>query len=288
MVEPPNRTFILGTTIGGGIVLASVAVALILRFPADPPAPPPAPKVMIMPAAPSVVPIHIEAPTPPEPPPSEAFTTVHASVPFLQARCLNPADPPTSGLDSCAWEDGFPAISRDGKTVVVKHIDEDGGRGNPNLRVEFFDVATNKRLRSVTILTGDEYDPETWDALQKIVEPRVAKLNAQLDGYRALEPIGNNDEELEHPTTLRFEQRESKLQIIDPQTRRAIFHRNFDAAVVYPNHKSDPDRECSGLSQLGDIPSWWDADTKTIVVSVTYASGGCICGEQTDTFVKRL
>jgi hypothetical protein len=65
--------------------------------------------------------------------------------------------------------------------------------------------------------------------------------------------------------------------------------------AVEPPHRTfvlgatvDPDRACSGLSQLGEIGTWWDPDTKTLVASVMYAYGGCMCGEQTDTFVKRL
>lgn len=252
------------------VVLLLIVGGLFWMRPSAPSPVPPAPKVTVVLAVPIVVPIPIAAPVAAAPP------TVLAAVPFIQAQCLAVQDEPPP---SCAWDDGFPAISRDGTTIAVKHTGEDGGRGNPNLRIELFDVATNKRLRSVTILTGDEYD--RWDALKATVAARAAKLNAQLDGYRTLQNI-------EATSTLELEQQDALVRVVDTETHRAIYQRDFDAAVVYPNHKSDPDRECSGLSQIGGIDAWWDAGTRTLVTSVMYAYGGCLCGEQTDTFVKRL
>lgn len=283
MVERPNRRFVIGAMVG---VLASLGVALIAQIPDRAPAPA---KVTVIPAAPVVVPMPITVAPPvaeavilPPPPP------VRAATPFLQAQCLYGEDAPDVDRATCDWDDGFPAIAADGKTIVVKHTDEDGGRGNPNLRIEFFDVATGKRLRSVKILDGDEYDTTKYDALLLALDLRIAKLNAQLDGYRTLATLDNIEEQNLEGTRLRVDRHDSIVRIVDTDSQRAIYHRNFAASVVYPNHKSDPDRECSGLAQLGDISVWWDETTRTLVSAVFYAYGGCMCDGQTDTFVKRV
>lgn len=291
-MEPPNRTFVLGAMIGGGALLASIAAAIILRLPEDPPPPAPIARVSVIPAAPVVVPVPITiTPTPSPPPPPAAPELVpppiRAATPYLQAHCL------AVNIDdehlTCEWDRGFPAISADGKTIVVEHVHEDGGRGNPNLTLEFIDVATAKRMHSIVVVDPDEYvEGIVIPAVQAKIARRVAKAQQRIDagGYRTLEPLSRMDEET--GTKLRVDVRGSKLRIVDVERRRAILHVDYAAEVVYPNHKLDPERECSGLSQAGEMPTWWDATTRTIVTNVTYHSGGCMCGSELRTFVRRI
>ena len=284
-VVPPNRGFLVGAWIGGSALVVSIAAAVIMRMPDAPPAP--VAKVTVAPAAPVVVPVPITImpPAPPPPPPSPAEPEpppIRAARPFLQAACVLP----DGEAASCTWDRGFPAISEDGQTIVREAIADDGGRGHPNLAIEFVDVATSKVTKSVLILDANEYDPEHQQLTARIGK-RVAAAQKLIaaGGYRSLLPLARLDD----PTggTLRVEPNGGAVRIIDTEKRLAIFQASFEASVVAPDHKDDAERECSGLS--AHEPSvWFDEHTRIALVTVDYTYGGCMCGSETRVFVTRV
>lgn len=170
---------------------------------------------------------------------------------------------------------GLPAISADGTLLAVLRTEEDAGRGNPNGRIEFIEVATQRLAREVLLLTIDEYDGPDPDAL---VTGRISSID--LRGFRALARL---DERTQPSARV-----DGSIIRIRDRARGTRFRADYEArsAAQHP----DPDRAagCSSLNQYGDIPAWWDADTRTIVTSVRYTFGGCLCGSKTDLHVERL
>jgi hypothetical protein len=285
-VVPPNRGFLIGAWIGGSALLVSIAAAVVMRMPDAPPAP--VAKVTVSPAAPIVVPVPITITPPPPPPPvviaEPEPAPIRAATPFLQAACvLADGDTP-----SCTWDRGFPAISSDGRTMVREAVADDGGRGHPNLSIEFVDVATSKVERSVLILDAEEYDPENHDKLAATIQKRVAAAQKLLaaGAYRSLLPLAHIDDATSGGT-LRIEPSGGAVRIIDTRTRLAIFQASFEASVVAPEHKYDVENDCSGL-HAREPAVWFDEHTRTALVTVNYTYGGCMCGSETRVFVRRI
>lgn len=278
-----------GACFAGGIVVAAaldedettivpVATPLEVTLPAAPPitvvAPQPAP-----PPAPVVE-------EPQQLPPPRALS------PRLDAQCFHidspEEEPPEDTRKSCAWDDGFPAVSRDGKLVVTKVIDEDGGRGNPNLTIRFLDVATSKIVRDIVVLDADEVDAMYDDSgkdtkrvqLEQKVAQRMASAQRVIDqrGYRALEHLGSNDQYADVVTTDRTkvyaEFDTSVVRAIDPGTNRVLWSHRFD--VPNPNKRKSDDDECAGWS-LRELEVAWDPETRIVIGASQYDTGGCLC-----------
>ncbi len=196
IVPPPwpwrHRGFVLAT--------AATAAAFVGYHLLERPAPAaPAPVVIAVPtvvpvSAPITAPITVHVPPPPPPPaapPAPPAPAPHALTPRLDAECLAPGDDPTEHRGRCDWDDGLPAISRDGTTIATLQFPGDGGRGYPSIVVDFVDTSTSRR-KTVTLIAPDETDEGTvTPALRAKVARRVASVQRQLDtgDYRALREI---------------------------------------------------------------------------------------------------
>jgi hypothetical protein len=93
--------------------------------------------------------------------------------------------------DVGTWQiTGLPAVARGGELAVVALIDGDGGRGNPNLKLEVRD-RSDKVIQTIAVMTPDEADALTTperDAkpeLQRRIEAANREL-AQLHGVHDL------------------------------------------------------------------------------------------------------
>ncbi len=275
--------------IGGGALIASIAAALIMRIPSDPPPAPlvaPVANITVSPAAPVVVPvpITITPPAPPPPAPEPAPAPIRASTPFLQTQCVLDS----SAALSCAWDRGFPAISADGQTMVYELVADDGGRGYPNLTITFVDVATSKVKKSVRILDSNEYDPENPRKLEAKIEKRVRNVHKLIEagGYHSLQRLPHLDE-VNVASKLRVDSQGGVMRIVDTEQQRAIYQASFESSVVFPDHKDDVDADCSGMNAR-ELTVSWDEQTRMALVTVLYMHGGCMCGSSTKVFVRHV
>lgn len=83
------------------------------------------------------------------------------------------------GQDRFAWT-GLPAIARDRTLGVVPLVDNDGGRGFPNLRLEIRDKF-DQTTQGINVLNPNEYERLLPDGKPgKQLEERIATANQQL------------------------------------------------------------------------------------------------------------
>ena len=287
-VEPPRSRGRLKWTLGFAAIAATgfgVQQSLSRQEPvvASPPAPPlispimvplPAPQLVVIrpPPPPILEPSAPEVPEVPEP---------RATAPVIRAECVarsvDAEQPP-----HCMWDTGFPAISADGTTIATELIPIDDGRGNPGLTIQFLDIATNKRVKSVLVLDPDEYvtyDDAKRPALDKRIARRAARLQDALVGYRSMLRLGASTDDsstVREAGGVRADTLDDAVRIVDTATNLAIWQRRFDVAVEFPNRKLDGER-CEPIT-ASEISAAWDPQTRTALASVDYLTGPEFCG----------
>lgn len=297
--------FVLGAVSGTALGLAIYNVRTAEPIP-------PADLVVTVPPAAVTVTVPVPAAEPaPEPivdaPVEAPAKPVRAATPRLWAQCvdLNAADRATE----CGWDDGFPAISRDGTTIAMKVIPDDGGRGYPGLFVRLLDTASGRVTRTIEILNPDHYlEPSDTDddatrakvkRLNTAIAARVKSTQALLDrgGYRTLAALGawddmaGHDPDGEpaadpiaaHDTTFAEVTGDAAVRVIDPATRGVMFQHQFGIKDPSPGTSDD---DCSGW-MLRDVAVWWDPQTRVVVASLSYGTGGCMCGIYTHEQIAR-
>jgi hypothetical protein len=241
-----------------------------------------------MPAAPD--PVIPPAPTPAKP---------RALAPTLDPACVLPAvdeDPtaPDDGIDlapsTCDWDDGFPAISADGSTIVTKFIPDDGGRGNPGLSIRFIDTRTSKLVRDALVLSPDEVDNADRAKLQAKIAQRASAIQRSLDNYRALAPLGTNhvgDNAADADTTkLHAEFAGEVVRIVDPATATAVWRHDFTRPA--PKRSRPAEEDLCGGWIARTISLHHDSSTGYVLATQTYDTGGCMCTSETITTVARI
>ena len=262
------------------------------------------PEVIVhVPATPAPA-VHVSVPAEPvvaTPPPAAApLDPPRALAPRIWAQCIvTPFDVPAPA--ECGWDSGFPAISRDGRTIVLAHNpDDNGSRGNPGLVLSFLDTTSGKTTRTIEILDPDDY-VEDDPALATTLATRVARAQKQLDeaGYRALARLGDYNEfksaadadddgtpdTVTHETIYAEIEETGATRIIDPSTRSVIFQHAF--GVRNPRPDTDPaEDDCAGWS-LHDLTLYWDAETRVVLANQIYRTGGCMCGDETVQQIAR-
>lgn len=286
-VEPPHRRLFLAT-VGGVALVAAAASAFVIARP-TPPAPPP--KVEVV-SSPIVVPISIPQPAPPAPPPpppsappEPAPIVARAASPHLDAACVDRSADSTDEETPCGWDDGFPAISDDGKTVIAKLVPDDGNRGFPGLYIQFFDATTGTLARSVKILDPDEYDSEAPEKHRAKIAKRVAVVQRTIDAghFRALIVPAN---EASAKSKFYVETRKGAVRLVDTARAIAIWQHTYEGSS--PARHDDPDAMCYSVDTV-DVRLWFDEPTRTIVSTVGYSFGpSCMCGGEVKTYVHRL
>ncbi|MBL9013092.1 MAG: hypothetical protein JNL83_02885 [Myxococcales bacterium] len=224
-----------------------------------------------------------EPPPPPEPEPEpepDLASTALALAPVIRDECVAETNP--DGQPHCSWDTGFPAISADGSTIATAFVPDDRGRGNPGLTIRLVDVATSKIVKSVLVLSPDEYvatDDATRPALDKKISRRAAQAQALLGGYRAMTKLGVWDTEANQgreSAGLRAQFSDDSIRVIDTTTNVALWQRRFEVATEFPNRVLDGKR-CEPTFTNG-MSAAWDAPTRTLVTSVNYLVGPELCG----------
>lgn len=243
---------------------------------------------------PVVVPVHVTVPPPaptpaPEAPPPIAEAPAprsapRARVPHLIPECLvRIADEPLDAL--CAWDDGFPAISTDGKLIAIKNIPDDGGRGHLGLSIQFLDTSTGRVVRDALILSTEEFAfelaPDAATRLRGTMARRAAPVQRMLDArqFRTLLPLGQSDEAAgDHDsaarTAIHAEFIGHLMRVVDPVAGTILGMHRFTAPA--PSAPLADDAMCGGAN-LAEITAWWDPDSRVVLGVATYHSGGCMC-----------
>ncbi len=214
--------------------------------------------------------------------PPATVTAYRATAPRLEAECIGSlgAD---AGSPSCTWDDGFPAISADGKTVVEARIPDDGGRGNPGLHVVFFDVATSNVARTVVVLDPDDAplgEPLTDKVRAKIAQ-RVTAVQQELDAkqFRSLvelAPMGNPEMHAETTPAsgIHTEFTGQLMRLVDPDRGTEMWRHEWSAPAPV---KHDPDVDCTAW-YMAELGVSWDPETRVVFGQLLYHHGGCMCG----------
>ncbi|MBA3394890.1 MAG: hypothetical protein H0T89_19750 [Deltaproteobacteria bacterium] len=276
--------------VGAAITCSAVAAASLLASRSastSPPSPPPITKISVSPiAVPMVVPITITLPSPPEPIIEDAPepSPPRAIAPKLDAECVGVEDP----SDACAWDDGFPAISADGKTIAVKHHHEDAGRGHPGLSIELVDARTSRITRTLRLLSPDEYDPDVGLPTSKIAR-RVIAAQRVLDAghFRSLVRVVTTDLE-STASPLRVELVDAAVRVIDTSTSSAVWQHRFTVEAAFPDQGPYPETDNCNINRVGDIAVWWDAPSRSLLSLVDYEAGPCYCNGATRAHVIQL
>lgn len=294
VTKTPMRLW-LAATLTGAITGGLLAAALLRQSP-------PAttvvaePQISLVPVPPTLVMMKTDAPAPPPLPVIEAPapSPVRAAAPWLDAACVLRVD--DTELEACdQWDTGFPAISRDGTTVAALVIDDDGGRGNPNARVELIDVATSKVARTYMLLDADEYELGNEPLVTKlapIVERRTKAAQKALAGYRSMTLVPvidrerhaeQTDEPLVIPTSRYAEIEADLLRLVDPATARSA----FTATIATEAPLDAPDEMCGGWYRF-DASLAVDDATGVALVSQEMRTGGCLCPDIGVRMIKRI
>jgi hypothetical protein len=303
-VEKPYRRLVLasGRVVMGLGVAAAIGVgaaAMARQEPATvtvaaspvvvtPPAAPP-PQVVVQPA-----PVVIQPPPAPEPPPAPVIRP-RAPTPLLIPECLYEFDW-LGDRPQCNWDNGFPAISGDGKTIAF--LSSWSGPSDEQLgaAVAFLDVRTAKRVRTLTLYRHsgmtDMTDAETYQLYRKLPR-RVDEVQKVLDraGYRSMQDLGTGyaespePEPTEAPTRVYAEFNGENVRAIDPATHEVLWQGRF--AAPRPVRDLDDDDDCDGFS-LASTSAWWDPETRVAYVQQGYNFGGCMCGSGSYELVRRM
>jgi hypothetical protein len=245
---------------------------------------PPAPPTIVLPTPPP--------PPAPPPPPPPVVRAPHLQAPVLDAGCVLPVE--TDTPSTCGWDDGFPAISKDGRTVAVKYAQDPGPRGGSSLTIRFIDTTTSRVTRDIELLSIDE----SWagmetdktkanaalDKLQAEIPARVAKAQRLLDAgqFRTLTPLGTSNEPLADLDKVHADIVGNAARVVDPATGAVLWQGHFGAASHRVAHSED--EMCGGWS-LSHLGLWWDPATRTVLGRMTYRTGGCMC---TDEFLDQV
>lgn len=205
-----------------------------------------------------------------------------ATAPRLQIECIGvtTADAPNP---ACAWDDGFPAISADGKTVVEARIPDLGERDGTGLHIVFFDVATSKVTRTVVVLDPDDapYGEPLPDKVRATLVKRATAVQQELDAkkFRSLVellPPGNPTmHEAATPAPgIHAEVTGQVMRLVDADRGIEMWRHEWSAPAP---RKLDPDAECSAW-YMAELGVSWDPETHVVFGQLLYHHGGCMCG----------
>jgi hypothetical protein len=267
---------------------------------AEPPAPKPAAPVVIPIITPQPIVVQVPAPVPPPVEIAEALPpSPRAVIPVVRTECVTwSPDDSDEAMESCTWDSGFPAISADGTTLVTAEIPLDDGRGHPGLTIRFIDAATGKRVKSVLVLSPDEYTSPGQDdgmeanyrAMLKKVDRRATAVQKLLDAgrYRTLVRLGSSTSEPSAPANegLAAEYEDDAVRVIDRATNTVLWQRRFSVAAEFPNRKLDGDH-CEPIA-VSNVAVAWDPPTRTAVAQVTYRHGPEFCGDSAREYVVQV
>ncbi len=252
------------------------------------------PPALVLPA-PQVV---VQAPPPPppvEPPPPPVL---RALTPTLDAACVMPA-PAEASRPTCAWDDGFPAISADGRLIATKAPELSAGPEHNGLSIHFIDARTSRVVRDVLIATSEELftvaeaqraeateqDATKRDRVFATIARRVATVQHTLDTRRfrtlrllASVRLGYSGDEPSQPgpDPIYAEIVGTTARIIDSTARQVLWRGELGVAGPVRDESSTSD--CGGWAPWS-IALWWDPATRHLLADSSYRTGGCMCSD---------
>ena len=221
--------------------------------------------------------------------------------PHLDAACVI-----DDSSAACQWDDGFPAISSDGRTVAMKYSPSSEATVQ-ELSVRFYDARSGTLLRSSEITAGPGYDDDDANT-PVVVAERAARVNAALTAqqYRSMDlvpyvdPTADPDGGPGAPTAivprgfyddLHVELAGDHMRLVEPAglagsaVDRVLLQR--DIGVPNPRPHADPDTEgCAGWSTWSRAFAW-DRASSTLAVTTMYRTGGCTCPDLPVLTVRR-
>lgn len=315
-LRPRVRPLLL-TTAGATLLCAAFVLGRAVSRPAIVVAPPvivPAPQVTVTPA-PVVMPptpVVVQAPKPPEPPPAPPAPQPRALVPTLDAGCVIDL-PGSTPSPTCAWDDGFPAISADGALIATKYVSPTAGSDTHDLSIHFIDTRTSRVVRDSVIVTTDELDAvlyppgkpvglplddrqmQQYQRLLSTISRRAAGVQRALDArhFRTLHPLGwahasmGADETPSNrgPEPIYAEIVGTTARVIDSTASQVLGRGEF--YVAGPSRREDDMSEC-GIWTPWSIDLRWDPETRQVLALQTYRTGGCMCPDVPTETVQRL
>jgi hypothetical protein len=286
-----GAAFVLGSLLSRSeIVVAPPAVIV------------PPPRVTVAPA-PVVVPptpVVVQAPAPPPPAPPPPAPRPRALVPTLDAACVGSTDDATN--PTCAWDDGFPAISADG-TLIATKFDTTDYSDHSGLSIHLIDTKTSRVVRDSVILNAEESEliakPESVASsnaqaddkqlhqrqrLLSTIYRRVVDVQRTLDAkhFRTLHVLGSAHTSMSGESTSQrgpepvyAEIVDTTARIIDSATSQVLGRGDFWVSEPKRSRYANPD--CS-LWLPWSITLWWDPETRLALAAQWYWTGGsCMC-----------
>ncbi|MEO7729569.1 MAG: hypothetical protein ABIY55_01245 [Kofleriaceae bacterium] len=227
-------------------------------------------------------PARVSAPPPIAVPAPEPVPATRATTPVLDLPCLlatASADP------ACNWDDGFPAISLDGKRIALIYDPNlDSARGMPGFGLELIDVATSRVIRAAPIRTGEE---EEEDTPAKIAQ-RLADVQRWFDAtqFRTMVMLPS-DEHSPDAGGLFAELAGDAVRVVDGKTHHALWRFRFPTPASPPSTSSDVGTcHPSGLPHVNDVA--WDPTTRTAFATALIMTSPCSCTNEVVSQAQRL
>lgn len=210
------------------------------------------------------------------------------SMPPAAAEVVEVDDGPSAGAPQIVLSEPvvpegkhFPAVSADGTQVALWVVDRDGARGEPNGTLQLRQVADNRVLEQVVILSPDESE-EAGEGLAALLVERVSKANAVLDATKwhpmlALQPIteqaGPYNEGPLARGTVQIALDEPGFKIW--RGKQEVFSKAFaewsvdNSEPIYPECNPE-EEECFCENPAYLETSWTDAGEHVLLVEVSY------------------
>lgn len=188
-----------------------------------------------------------------------------------------PARPCQVRLSGDGFDAGcLPALTTDRRNLVVATVDGDGGRGNPNLRIDLLRSADGASVRALPVATADEWD--AWDEAARAahVKPRLDAVNALLaQGVTSLERVpsaaGEQANQQLHGGGYDFAARDGKL---------VVARAGQTVATLPLPAMEKPGKGCRGVNGPYVDGLWLEAGATSPVLAVRVAyHGNDTCGE---------
>jgi hypothetical protein len=236
----------------------------------------PRPSVTVSPPAVSVT-------VAPPPQPSQA-PVFRRRTPIVDVDCMMPGQ--VSG-DACSWDDGFPAISADGRLIALRTSVSPPSGVAVTTGIELIDSATSKVVRRDDVVTyGDDHrlPPATEArararaaAVQRFLDERQFRTLSALGSSR-VEEVGPGD-----PREVHAEYEGTAMRIVDPATARVLWQGRWTVTRPKP---AAAESDCASWDFHG-VTAWWDPSSRTVLAQLAYLTGGCTCPTEYFLQVRR-
>jgi hypothetical protein len=215
-------------------------------------------------------------------------TKARARVPMIDPTCIAPMlEREGDGVSSCTWDDGMPAISEDGMRIVTW-----ARRYDATVAMVFIDTETSRIVREERLVMKgemDEYNAKPEHHLR--IKKRIAELQKELvdGGFRSLIEPANNAPYTGDPIPRElFVERatyEPAARLVDGVTNTQLWRGEFYVEAEYPSKPDVDDAACYPQKTSGISP-YWDPQTRTVFVEVSYQGLRYACSHREHFYVR--